>query len=237
MSEKISLNVEPRSVNGRKVKSLRRQGIIPANVFGKKVKSFPVQVDAKIFAKMYESAGETSLIYLNLPDKKQHPVLITNLQKHPVTGDILHIDFRQVVLTEKVTAMIPLEITGESPAVKDKNGVLVQAVNEIEVEALPTDFPDNFTLDVSSLAEIGDSLLFKDLKYDKSKLTISLEPDDTLVTIKPQEEEVVEETPAPVEGEVTETPAESSEGESKTPEPSKKESEPEPKDQPDTQEK
>ena len=164
MSAKLSLPVDPRTVNGRKVKTLRKAGLIPGNVFGKKIKSFAVQVDAKKFAQLFSQAGETSLIYLTLADNHQHPVLISGIQRHPVTGDILHIDFRQVVLTEKVKAMIPLALTGESSAVKDKNGVLVQAVNEIEVEALPTDFPENFLLDISSLMEIGDSLLLKDLK-------------------------------------------------------------------------
>jgi large subunit ribosomal protein L25 len=209
MVAKITLNVEARTVFGRKVIQLRRQGLIPGNVFGKKIKSFPIQLDAKIFGKIFKETGETSLLYLTLGDKKQHPVLISHIQKHPVTGDILHIDFRQVELTEKVTAMIPIIVTGESAAVKEQNGVLVQAVNEIEVEALPTDFPEHFTLDLSSLKQIGDSLLFKDLSYDQAKLKISLNPEDTLVTVKAQIEEKVE--AAPVVAETPETPSETAE--------------------------
>lgn len=227
MASKIVLPVTARTLTGRQVKTLRRQGIIPANVFGKKIKSFAVQVDAKTFAKTYTQTGETSLIYLTLSDKKEHPVLISALQKHPVTGELLHIDFRQVILTEKVKAMIPLLLEGESPAVKDKNGVLVQAVNEIEVEALPTDFPEHFILDISSLNEIGDSLLFKDLAYDSQKLTFEFNPEDTLVTIKAQEEEKVEVAEAPAEGEATEAPAEGEAPKEGT-EPPKADSKPEP---------
>lgn len=214
---------------GRKVKNIRKNNLIPGNVFGKKIKSFPVQVEEKLFRETYSQAGETSLIYLSTGDKKQHPVLITDIHKHPVTNQVLHIDFRQVVLTEKVSAAIPLELKGESPAVKDKNGVLVQAVNEIEVQALPTDFPENFILDISPLAEIGDSLFFKNLVYDKNLLTIELDPDETLVTIKPQEEEVVEVAPAPPEGESAEAPSEGGETPKEQSEAPKEEAKPEPK--------
>ena len=219
---KFALKAEKRLLTGSKVKQLRRQGIVPANVFGHTVKSQAIQVMAVDFARVYKEAGETSLIWLKIQDEdKERPTLIKALTNHPVTGQRLHIDFHQVNLKEKVSANVPVEVIGESQLVKDGLAVLDVNLHEIEVEALPTDIPENLVFDISILTAIGDHLKVSDAKVS-SEVTIITDPEKVVVAIgapqkeeEPLETEVVE---AEVEGEISttdEAPAEgtSAEGE------------------------
>jgi len=137
------LQAQKRQILGRKVKALRKAGTLPASVYGKKVKSLPVQVQAVDFDKVFAATGETGIIQLKIEKEKEtRPVLATNRQKDPVTDKIIHIDFHQVDLKEKVTVAIPIETAGESPAVKEKSAVLVMVLDEVKVEALPQDLPE-----------------------------------------------------------------------------------------------
>ena len=117
-NQAITLKAENRVVTGRHVRKLRREGIVPANIFGKKIKSANIQLDTKEFLKVYDQAGETTLINISIPGAAEKPVLVSNIQVHPVTGVIVHVDFHQVDLKEKVTATVPVELTGEAPAAK-----------------------------------------------------------------------------------------------------------------------
>jgi len=133
----------------------------------------------------------------------------------PVSGKPLHVDFRQVNLKEKVTANIPIEIIGESPAIKEKDGVLVTPLDEIEVEALPTDLPESIQVDISGLANIGDSITVADLKVG-DKVEIQTDPETPIVLIQEQQAEEEEPEPVETEGEeAVETP-ESPESEAST---------------------
>ncbi|MBI1869489.1 50S ribosomal protein L25 [Candidatus Gottesmanbacteria bacterium] len=153
--KKISLVVQKRTVTGNKVKSLRKQGIIPANIFGKAIKSQSLQTEEKAFTNVYRQSGETGIVELQIEgDKGSRPVLITKVQTHPVTGAVLHVDFRQVDLREKVTATIPLVVSGNAPAVVQKIGALLTPLNEVEVQALPMDLPEEIQVDVSGLSEL-----------------------------------------------------------------------------------
>lgn len=192
----IKLKSEKRELFGRKVSRLRKEAKIPANIFGKKVKSEAITVDSKEFSEVFEKAGETQIIDLN-----GKPVLVSNLQTDPVSGDYLHVDFRQVDLTEKIKADVPIELTGESPAEKLNLGIVVQQLNELDVEALPADLPEKIIVDVSGLAEVDQAIYVKDLKVDKK---VEIKSDLELIVVKvdpPQKEEVVEVAPTPVEGE------------------------------------
>ena len=208
------LNAQTRDVLGRKVKLLRKDGILPANVFGKKVKSLAVQVSENEFLKVFGIAGETSLVDLQITSgKSKKPgktVLITNIQYDPVTDKPLHVDFHQVDLKEKVTAQIPVEVVGESPAEKQGFGTVVVYIDEVEVEALPTDLPDKFEVDLSKLTEVNQSVLIKDLDIDKKKVEVKAELDEVLIKVEPPREE--EEEPAPTE-EVVEGEEQVEEGE------------------------
>lgn len=195
------LTAKTRKLFGRKVKTLRHQGVIPGNVFGKKTKSTSIQLSEKELLAIIREAGETSLINLTIEgEKKPRPVLISGYAKDPVTGNLLHIDLHQVDLTVKTTADVPVVTAGESPAV-EAGLVLVTLKQEIEVEALPTDLPDKITVDVSGLKEVGDSVLAKDLKLDRSKVTIELEDEEPIVTIQEPAKEEEPEPAKPEEGE------------------------------------
>lgn len=205
MAKKISLKCEKRKVLGRQVKKLRREGILPANIYGKEIKSQAVQLTRIDFMKAYQEAGETSLVELEVGGKKPGlPVLIHSPQVDPVTGDFLHVDFHRVSLKEKVTTMIPVELVGKAPAAESGEGVLITILSELEVEALPTDLPDKFEVDISKLEKIDDAVRIKEIKVDKKKVAILANENQIVVKIeKPIEEEEVKpvEEEAPVEGE------------------------------------
>lgn len=208
--DKKELKAEVRKVSGRKVKNLRKEGLLPGNISGKKIKSEAVQVVLKDFEKVYKVVGETGLVSLQI-GKEEKPVLIHNLQLNPVTEEPLHVDFLQVDLNEKVTAKVPVELIGESPAEKQAIGTVVQQLNEIEVEALPTDLPEKFEVNIENLTEVDQAIYVKDLKLDKSKVALNADPQAIVVKVEPPQKEEVVAPPAPAEGEVTaesEVPAE-----------------------------
>lgn len=187
---KLTLKSEKRKLFGRKVKQLRKLGLLPANIFGKKIKSEAITVKYKEFKDLFEKAGETQIV-----DLDGKPVLVSNLQIDPVTSDYIHVDFRQVDLTEKITAKVPVEIVGESPAEKQNLGTVVQQISEIEVEALPTDLPEKIEIDATLLVEVDQMIFVKDLKIDK-KVTIKTDLESIVVKVEPPtKEEVVEVIP------------------------------------------
>ncbi len=199
MAKTIELQAEARKVTGRKVKTLRSKGVTPANIYGKDVKSTSIQVKVKEFREVFKKAGETGIIEITI-GKDKRPVLVHNVQVHPVTGDIIHIDFHQVNLKEKVSAQIPVEIIGESPAEKSGIGTVVLLMQELEVEALPTDFPDKFEVDATKLENVDQTVKVADLKYDKAKVEVKADPETIIVKVEPpQKEEVIV---APVAAEV-----------------------------------
>jgi large subunit ribosomal protein L25 len=211
MNKKI-LKAEERKINGRKVKTLRAQGILPGNVYGKKVKSEAVQVSLKEFELLYKEVGETGLVDLEV-GKDVKPVLVHSLQVNPKTNQLIHVDFLQVDLKVKVTAEVPVELTGESPATKQGIGTVVQQLNNVEVEALPTDLPEKFEVNVEILTEVDQAIYVKDLKVDSSKVELKTDPEAIVVKVEPPQKEEVVETPivpvgaegaVPAEGEATE---------------------------------
>lgn len=156
------LKVEKRKVLGKQVKRLRREGVVPGNVYGKNIKSEAVQAPLKEFSDVYKEAGETGLVDLEL-DGKSIPVLIHNIHKN-FRDQVLHADFYQVNLKEKVKTTVPLEIVGEPKAVSEKIGILMNIIDEVEVEALPEELPDNIEVNVEHLANIDDQITVADLK-------------------------------------------------------------------------
>jgi large subunit ribosomal protein L25 len=220
MPEKITLAVQKRTIDGKKVKQLRRQGILPANIFGKGVPSQAIQLPELEFMKLYKKAGETHLIEIAV-DKQSHNVLIHNVQIDPLTQQPLHVDFQAVSLREKITATVPIQLVGEAPAEKEKVGILVQQLSEIDVEALPQELPDHLEIDISTLVAVNDTLYVRDLKFDSAKVTIKPEDREKIVArIEPPAKEEVITPPvvAPAEGEIPAAEVSGEEGE-KTEEP------------------
>jgi len=154
--KRFKLTAEPRKITGKQVKKLRREGILPANVYGKDIKSQSLQLPLTDFMKVFDDAGETGVIDLTY-GKDTVPVLIHNLHTD-YRRTPLHADFFKVNLKEKVTAMIPVEFTGEAKAETEKIGLLEKITNEVEVEALPTELPEKFELNVEPLANVGDQI-------------------------------------------------------------------------------
>lgn len=206
-----TLTATKREVTGRKVKKLRRAGQIPATVYGRNMKSTSVAVASDAFAKTYEQAGETGLVELSI-DGKVHPTLIHAVQRDPVTDAILHVEFYQVNLKEKVRTHVPLVLSGEAPAVAEKKGVLLTILDEVEVEALPTDLVDKIEVPVSGLSEVGQEVTVRDLAIPAgitilSDLALTVAKIGPLVTREAEKEAAEEvaatEAGAPEEGSAT----------------------------------
>lgn len=187
--DKLFLKVEPRTIFGRKLKRLRANGIIPANIYGPEFKSQAISVNFKDFIKVYKIAKETGVVYLDL-EEKEIPVLIKNLQKHPVNGGILHIDFRKIDLTKKVQTEVPIKIVGESKAVKELGGVLLTQTDSLLIEALPQDIPPAIEVNISSLKEIGQEIKVADL-LKTNTFEIKSPPDKVIVSVIAHKEESV----------------------------------------------
>lgn len=202
-STKIELNVEPRTIIGKKVKRLREKGYIPATVYGPDFKSQSIQVPTKDFLKVYKTAHETGIVLLKL-DKEQIPTLIKNLQRHPIDSFILHADFRKIDLKQKMETAVPVKMIGESEAVVQKGGVLLTQAESIMVEALPEDIPQSIDIDISILKDIGQEIKVSDLAKS-SKYEVKDAGDKVIVSvIAHKEESITPEVAAPVTEVITE---------------------------------
>lgn len=177
------LQATKRTLIGKKVKKLRKEGSLPAIVYGKDFKSRSVQVNLKEFQEIYKTAGETGIVELGL-DRETLPILIHNIHYHPMTAQPLHADFYKVNLKEKVSASIPLEVVNEAPAVVNKIGVLLNILSEVAVEALPTDLPEKIEVDITGLTEINSVVKVSDLKVS-DKVTIKTDINLEVVKIAP----------------------------------------------------
>ncbi len=182
----IKLNAQKRSKTDR-LELVRKNGLVPAVVYGAGVENTPVSVPAIDFKKVYKEAGETTTISLNL-DGKDLPVLIHEIQLDPIRGFALHIDFLCVDLKKKITASVPVEFTGVSEAVKSGAGVLVKVLHEVEVEALPADMPHSLTADISKLVTLDDNVFASDIVLPKN-VSLVTELDEVVAAVSAVHEE------------------------------------------------
>ena len=206
-----TLKAEQRKILGKKIKTLRREGILPGNVYGKGLASTALQVQLADFEKVHKEVGDTGLIELDL-NGKTHPVLVKNLQMNYKSHTPLHADFYQVNMKEKVKAMVPLVIIGEPKAVTDKIGLLLQTLSEVEIEALPDHLAENIEVNVEHLAAIDDHILVEALKSPEG---VAILTDPTQTVVKIAELVAPEPEPEPVEGEEGTVEGETAEGEAK----------------------
>lgn len=198
--EKIIINATPRTVVGKKVGVLRREGKLPGVLYGHNFEATPILMDLRQASKILHAASGSSIVTINL-DGKEHASIVREKQRDYIRGTFLHIDFQVISLTEKLRANVSIELTGTSPAVKDLNGLVVTGIDELEVECLPQYLPEKIVVDISSLEKIGDGLFVRDLKLDDN-ITILSHADEQIVHItaqKAEEEEVVAEAVAGVE--------------------------------------
>lgn len=194
----IELKASVRGITGRKTKELRKENIIPAVVCGHGLKSLSIQVASLDFKKSFEQAGESSLIDLKIEGQDDRKVLIHEIQYHPLTDKVEHIDFYQVKEGEKIEVEVDLEFVGVSRAVKDLNGILIHELEKVEVECLPKDLIRSIEVDLSQLAEINDIIRVGDLKVSEN-IKILSDPENSVVAVKApssKEEDVPQEKEA-----------------------------------------
>jgi len=194
----LNLSAQIRNEKGKKVRGLRKRGILPAVLYGPGIKNLNLEVEKKEFEAAYKKAGSSSLISLNLKDQgKKFLVLIHSVQYDPLKGTPLHIDFYQPKLEEEVEATVPLIFKGEAPAVKNLQGTLVKEISEIEVRAKPQQLPRQIEVDISSLKTFEDSIKISDLKVAEG-VKILKEGEEIVALVTPPEK-VEEELEKPIE--------------------------------------
>ncbi len=204
------LQAKPRTELGKKVKALRRAGFLPAVVYGEGVPSQPISVPYKDFDKVFREAGESTLIKLRITNDElrkaqEFNVLIHDPARDPLKGQPLHVDFYAVRMDKTIRTKVPVEIIGESPAVKNLAGILIKVIQEIEVEALPRDLPHELKVDISGLAELESRLYVKDIPFSPG-VKIHANQDDAVVIVESPRTE--EELKALEEAPLVEAPAE-----------------------------
>jgi large subunit ribosomal protein L25 len=161
----IKLSAKPRTAIGRKTRALKEKGIIPAVVYGTGKENTSIEIEYESFRKLFEEVGESALISLEIAgEKKERPVLIYEIQKDPVSGKFIHVDFYQASLKQEVEVTIPLVFEGVSLAVKELGGTLLRETQEVKIKALPQNLPHDIKVDITSLKTFDDEILIKDLK-------------------------------------------------------------------------
>jgi large subunit ribosomal protein L25 len=190
--QRFTLNADHRTLTGKQVKQLRREGKLPAVLYGKTLKE-PIAVSMNLIevSKALKHISYSSLITVNL-DGVEHPTLVRDFQLDYIRGNLTHVDFLVVSLTETVRAEVSVILEGKAPVVVNSGGLLVAGLERVEVESLPQDLPEHFTLDVTKLENFGDAIFVRDLIVP-ANVTVITDPDELLVVASAPVAEVVEE--------------------------------------------
>jgi len=197
----MELKFQPRTVLGKKVRHLRKEGWVPGEIYGHDFENLHVAVEEKAFRKVFNQAGGSAIVDLISDKGEKMPVIITDVQKDPISGAYLNVDFYKVKADEKITTTIPLKFVGESLAIKE-GAVLVKVVDELEVESLPRDIPKEIEVDITKLEKEGDVIRVADLILPAA-IKVLVNPETVIVSASAVEEEV--ETAASEAEEETET--------------------------------
>ncbi len=188
--EQIELSAATRDILGKKVRFLRRQGLTPANLYGRNVKSTALQVDTTQLKHTLAKAGKSSLVALKVDSaKRPKMVIIRDIQREPLTGGLLHVDLYQVKMEERIKIEVSLLFVGEASAIRDRGGILVQNMTSVEVECLPANMPHNIEVDLSVLKELDQAVHVKDLSVDEG-VTILTDPEQSIIQIARSKVEV-----------------------------------------------
>lgn len=193
--EKVVLKAAPRTATGRHVRALRRAGQLPGVIYGHNVEPISISLDAREATRVLGRLSSSSLVTVDL-EGKEYPSLVREKQKNYIKRNLIHVDFQVVSLTEKIRANVGIVLTGNSPAVKDFNAMLINGLNELEVEAFPQDLPESVVVDISALVKIGDALHVSDIVLS-DKVTIMSEADEMIVLATAPAKEEVEEVVTP----------------------------------------
>jgi len=197
--EKVVINAEKRDVVGKKVGSLRRQGLIPGVMYGHNEPPFPIIMNAREIERVINNLTSSSIVTVKV-NGESHQALIREKQKDYIRNQIIHIDFQILSLKEKIRSKIEVKLVGVAPAVKNFNGIVLQEREFIDVEALPADLPERITVDISGLENIGDLIRVGDLDISDA-VTVFDDVNDVIVSISgAMAEEAVEEEVTTAEG-------------------------------------
>ncbi len=176
----IVLHAEPRTILGKKVAHLRREGHLPANIYGHNIASTAITVNSATFTKLHGKLASTTLLQLELPGEPARPVLVQRATKDPRSGRFLHVEFYQVNLLEKITASVAIVAVGQPEPVTMGTGLLLQTLETVDVSALPGDLPPQIEVDVTSLHDSHEGIFVRDLPVDRTKIEVKT-PEDELV--------------------------------------------------------
>lgn len=190
----LQIRVDPRSVTGKHTKRLRAAGVVPGVVFGKRAGSVPVQLDAKALDQLYREAGRTSIVKVSVDGGETTNVVIKSVQRHPLTGRALHVDFFAPDLTQEMTVDVPLVFVGEPPAVEATGGFLLTSLANLRVKALPADLPHELTIDLTPLVDLESAIHVSDISV-ADNVTVLSDPEEIVARVLPPR---VEEEPEPV---------------------------------------
>ena len=207
----LEIAVNARDVYGKQNKRLRTTGVVPGVLFGKKIGSIPVQVDAKALEVLYHQAGRTGVVKVSVDGGQPTSAIIKSVQRNPLTRRPLHVDLFAVDLTQEMLADIPLVFTGTSSAVEMEGAILFTSLDHLKVRGLPGDLPHEIDVDLAPLVDLESTIHVRDLVVD-ARITVVNDPDDLVAKVTPpREEEVIE--PVVVEGEEGAEGADGAEGE------------------------
>jgi large subunit ribosomal protein L25 len=202
--EKVVFNAQPRDVIGKQVRALRRAGLLPAVIYGHNITPIPVSLNFHDTSMLLPKVSSSQLIVLEVNGEK-HTTLVRERQRHPVTGNLLHVDFQEVSLTERLRVKVGIQFRGEAPAVKMYDGIVVTSREELEVECLPGDLPNRLEVDLSVLEQIGDAVYVRDILLPpKVQVLEDLDEVVVVVTAPVAEVALAEEVVAEFEPEVIE---------------------------------
>ena len=192
--EKVVLKATKRDVIGKQVKALRREGKLPAVIYGRHLEPISISLEAHSAGLALSKVSASSLVTLEV-DGREYPALVRERQRDYIKGVLTHVDFLAVDMNEKLRTSVGLAFVGVSPAVKDYNGVIVHNLERLEVECLPGDLPERINVDISLLKQIGDIIRVRDVAVS-DKVRILADEDETIAVVTITKEETV----APVAG-------------------------------------
>ena len=200
--EKVVLKATQRTATGRHVRALRRSGLLPAVIYGHNVEPISISLEGREAGRVLGRLSSSSLITIDL-DGKEYPALVREKQQNYIKRSLIHVDFMVVSLTEKIRAKVGIVLTGNSPAVKDFNAMLINGLTELDVEAFPQDLPESIVVDIASLVKIGDGIHVRDIVLS-DKVQVFDTPDEMIVLATAPAKEEVEEIVTPEEAVVEE---------------------------------
>ena len=211
--ETVKIKLDPRTVTGKKVRRLRRQGYVPVHLYGAGGGSTVHQVEAQVLGKVLPQVGTNVPLMVEIEGGKEDVCFVRDVQRHPVSEDLLHVDFLRVDVSQTIQSEVPVVITGVAPAVVDIGGTLLQPLQSVVVESLPLDVPGSFLVDIGGLDDFEKAVYVRDIAVP-ARVTILTDPDDMLARIGAprieaedvvlEEDEELEEGEEPEEGEAEE---------------------------------